>query len=273
MRILSITEPIVEIPFLNAGKGAGGYYVDSLPVHDAIVDELPSGLDAIVATADLQGRETFDGKYAGPPRLLGEVLPSILANEVYPLFDQPFERTAALLAGDFYTVPNLDKRGGSGDVTSVWNAFGERFDWVAGVAGNHDTFGSERDDIPQFPSFMHYLDNHRVELDGMKIAGLGGIVGNPKRLQRKTEEQYLEQLADVIGEPTDVLIMHDGPNAPEQRFRGNSQVRWLIEEMKPSLVVRGHAHWAQPLVQLTPDVPVLNVDARCVIMRTDSPNS
>ncbi len=45
---------------------------------------------------------------------------------------------AALLAGDFYTVPALDKRGGTGDVTDVWRAFGECFAWVA---GNHDLFG------------------------------------------------------------------------------------------------------------------------------------
>ena len=38
----------------------------------------------------------------------------------------------------------LDKRGGSGDVTGVWLAFADIFQWVAGVAGNHDTFGPDR---------------------------------------------------------------------------------------------------------------------------------
>ena len=48
-----------------------------------------------------------------------------------------------LLAGDLYTVPALDRRGGSGDVTAVWRAFGDEFSWVVGVAGNHDTFGAD----------------------------------------------------------------------------------------------------------------------------------
>ena len=83
--MLSITtEPILEIPFLNAGRGPGGFYVDRLPVLVAAVDRLPDGVDAIVATGDLQGRERFEESKGGPPRLLGEVLPRWLSTDVLP---------------------------------------------------------------------------------------------------------------------------------------------------------------------------------------------
>ena len=77
MRILTVNpQPIVEIPFLNAGRGPGGFYEDRLPVLDAIVDRLPDGVSAIIAAADLQGRERFQDSPNGVPRLLGEALSS-----------------------------------------------------------------------------------------------------------------------------------------------------------------------------------------------------
>jgi hypothetical protein len=48
-----------------------------------------------------------------------QVLPMLGADNSSPV--------AALLAGDFYTVPALDKRGGTGDVTDVWRAFGRAY--------------------------------------------------------------------------------------------------------------------------------------------------
>jgi len=43
-------------------------------------------------------------------------------------------------------------------------------------------------------------------------------------------------------------------------------IRVAIERLRPSLVVRGHAHWKQPLVQLSGGAQVLNVDARVVVL-------
>ena len=125
MKILSIdSEPRWRLPFLNAGKGPGGFYRETLPIHTGLVDQLPGDLEALIATADLQGRETFDSAAGGPLRLLGEVLPEILAVEMLPELGIDPQHSGILLAGDLYTVPALDKRGGSGDVTAVWQAFG-----------------------------------------------------------------------------------------------------------------------------------------------------
>lgn len=269
MRIESIqVDPVCEIPFLNAGRRAGGHYVDQLPVHLGDVSGLPESVAALVVTADLQGRERLDKKALRPPRLLGETLPHILKTEILPEMEIREGRIGVLLAGDFYTVPALDKRGGSGDVTQVWWAFAGEFDWVAGVAGNHDTFGSKPNRRPQFHSQrIHFLDGDRKVADGLKLAGLSGIIGNPSRAWRRTEEEYCHALEQLLTSDTDIVIMHDGPNAPAERFRGSDSVRQVIEMLQPRLVVRGHSHWAKPLVELDNKVQVLNVDARVVVLR------
>jgi 3',5'-cyclic-AMP phosphodiesterase len=153
MRIVNFqTEPVFEFRYLNAGRGSGQFYEDRLPVHRARVDRLPEGVSALVATADLQGRERFQDSRDGSIRLLGEVLPARLVNEAFPALKvQEPARAIALLAGDFYTVPALDKRGGTGDVTNVWLAFAEYFSCVAGIPGNHDSFGETPSRRPRFP--------------------------------------------------------------------------------------------------------------------------
>jgi len=267
MRILSINpEPIIEIPFLNAGRGPGGFYEDRLPVQEAVVDRLPDGVSAIIATADLQGRERFQDSPNGRPRLLGEALPSRLATEVLPGLGLNEGGIGVFLAGDLYTVPALDRRGGSGDVTAVWKAFGDEFSWVVGVAGNHDTFAADPNARPRFSRHLHYLDNDRVNIDGLKIAGLGGIIGNPRRPRRRSDDQYAECLGALLRHQTDILITHDGPNDPAQGSRGSSVIREVVERLSPSLVVRGHAHWKQPFVRLSGGVQVLNIDARVVAL-------
>jgi Icc protein len=78
-------------------------------------------MTALIATADLQGRERFEDSLDGSIRLLGEALPERLVNEVLPgLKLGENERIGALLAGDFYTVPALDRRGGDGVVTKAF---------------------------------------------------------------------------------------------------------------------------------------------------------
>ena len=95
------------------------------------------------------------------------------------MIGQPVEQVGVLLCGDFYTVPNLDKRGGSGDATSVWNAFSNEFSWVVGVAGNHDTFGIDASKPPMFRSPLHFLDCNSKLICGLEIASVSGIVGDP----------------------------------------------------------------------------------------------
>lgn len=268
MRIIDFPPtPLTEFRYLNAGRRAGAFYQERLPIHHARVDQLPPDLDAIIVTADLQGREQFQEANGGPLRLLGEVVPARLVVEVLPelgLTDS--SRIAALLAGDFYTLPALNKRGGTGDVSSVWRAFGDEFTWAAGVAGNHDMFGENNDASPRFPRHLQYLDGDTVELHGLRLGGIGGIIGNPSRHQRRSEEDYLFNLELLLEEQLDVLIMHDGPSGNEPGQQGSSRVRTLLEQSQVPLVVRGHSHWDNPLIQFDNGLQVLNVDARVVIL-------
>lgn len=265
MKITSISQPVTEIPFLNAGKRANDFYVDRLPIHIATVDHLPDGVAALIATADLQGRERFQDGNGQPIRLLGEVLPQRFADETIPKLQLPTGRIGVILAGDFYTVPALDKRGGTGDVTKVWQAFARQFDWVVGVAGNHDKFG----DLPSplhVPSNADFLDLKTATRDAIRFGGVSGIIGNPKRHWRSTAEEYCAKIEQVTSKTIDVLVLHDGPDAADGRGKGSTMVRELLEVLPPTLVIRGHAHWKSPLVELNNQTQVLNVDARCVFL-------
>ena len=99
------------------------------------------------------------------------------------------------------------------------------------------------------------------------IAGLGGIIGNPRRPRRRSDEQYTQCLKSLLEHRTDILITHDDPNDPVGGQRGSPTIREIVERLRPSLVIRGHAHWKQPLVRLSGGVQVLNVDARVVVLR------
>lgn len=258
--------PIFEFPFLNAGRGQGSFYVDRLPVHIAQTFGLPNDLDAIVATADLQGRERFQSGIGGPPRLLGEVLPERLAVDVLSGLNIASERTGIILAGDFYTVPNLDKRGGSGDVSSVWQAFARQFKWVVGVAGNHDLFGSDVAPASCLAGNAHYLDGETAVMDGVTIAGIGGIVGNPQKAHRKTDKEFASFIEMLVSASPEILVMHDGPDDPERGQRGSPIIRQVVERLNSTLLIRGHAHWETPFVQFANGTQILNVDCRVAVL-------
>ena len=267
MRITNFeSEPIETIPFLNAGRRPRDYRTEALPIHRATVAGLPDELDGLVACADLQGRETFQSSGGRMPRLLGEVIPAMLAEMLGQRGFHP-KRMGVLLAGDFYTVPGLDRRGGSGDVTEVWRCFADEFGFVVGVAGNHDEFAdSDRNGFPCFTSPLHFLDGHVVDVEGLRIGGVSGIIGNPRRAWRRTEEQFSETFVAVASQSPDLIVMHDGPDDPVGRQRGAAPIRQWIEQMPPSLIVRGHCHWKQPNVNYASGHQVLNVDSRVAFL-------
>ncbi len=122
-------------------------------------------------------------------RLLGH----LVAEELEILAEQgkipPLKTTGIILAGDFYA--KIDKRGGVGDVREVWQAFSSRFRWVAGVGGNHDSFGKTPENIIEFQNEqgIHYLDGNTISVDDIRIAGISGIIGKSNKPFRRLEKR------------------------------------------------------------------------------------
>lgn len=268
MQILSIgsdASQLDAIPYLNAARGGGSEAV-VLPVLEGTVDALPDGVDALVVASDLQGVE-LTHRPDDRRRLLGEVVADRLAELAAEGRLPPVERIGVILAGDLFA--HAARRGGLGDVRAVWRAFGQRFRWVAGVAGNHDHFGD-----PWKPaSFgsedrIHVLDEDAVQLDGLVVAGVAGIIGDPKRPFRRLEDDFLLAIVNVIDVEPDLLVLHEGPDVPRtypERV-GNAQVRAAVDGRPGLLVVCGHRYWPEPLARIPGGPQVLNVDHRVVVL-------
>lgn len=269
MKITQLNEkPLASFRFQNAARRGGVPTVERIEVLHAECTGIPATLDGIIAAADLQGLEHWETARGKPPRLMGEVIPKLLVDQVLPGLNLRAEKTGIFLCGDLYTVPGATKRGGTGDVTEVWDAFGSAFRWVAGVAGNHDTFGADQNTDPRFPEECRFLDGNSTMLDGLKIAGIGGIIGSPQRVRRRTEDDYCEMLENLLrATPADVVLMHDGPDGPGSRQKGSPAIRAILNDLAPSLVIRGHSHWETPLVSLNQSTQVLNVDGRIVVLQ------
>ncbi|MFK7768827.1 MAG: metallophosphoesterase [Mariniblastus sp.] len=272
MKILELNnKPIAEFRYLNAGRKANAFTVDRLPVFHGTVDDLPASLDAIMVTADLQGLETPQTSLGQPPRLMGQILPTQMTPVFAELGIDDSNRIGAILAGDFFTYQDLHGRGGTGDVSKVWKAFSREFKWVVGVAGNHDTFGKNKSTPPRSTmSHVHFLDGERLNIDGIQIAGISGVIGNPAKNFRRTDEDILETVELLTSTTTDIALMHEGPDGNRSGYRGIEEVRKIVEKTRPSLVIRGHKHWPEPLVELSSGVQILNVEATVVVLTRTS---
>ncbi len=267
MRILKLeAEPLYLWPYLSAAP-RGGTETQNLPLLQGKVDALPAGLDALVVTSDLQGvapRALLGGAVA----LLGEVLADGLACLSAEGMLPPLEHTGVVLAGDLFSDDTALVRGASGDVRSVWDAFGQHFRWVAGVAGNHDNFGTAREWAQFFRQRpeQKMLDGDVVDVDGLRVGGVSGIIGRPDKPGRRDEEAFLRSLRDVIRQDPELLVLHQGPDVPGTRMRGSAAIREGLPARDDLLVICGHAHWNTPLVALPAGPQVLNVDSRAVLL-------
>ncbi len=257
MRIVSLNRaPSRVLRYRNAKPGGGGTFVADLPVLDGRVDALPEGVDCLVLTSDLQGRELSG------TRLLGEVVPAFLRDEV----GVPAS-AIALLAGDLYAAPRADERGATGDVRPTWLAFAEAFRAVAGVNGNHDTFGEESPSDFAQRARVHILDGQARDVDGLRVGGVSGIVGKLSKPNRKDRDTFTRLLEDVLLDGAHVVLLHQGPEGEGPGDKGSPWVRDAILALDaPPLVAFGHCHWHEPLLEVDAR-QMLNLDGRVVVLR------
>lgn len=270
MRVLELDEePFHTLEFLDAAPG-GERHRRGLPFMRGRAQGLPEPLEALVLAADLQGR-ALPGLHApedAPLPLLGEAV----AEELQALAEleqlPPVDRIGVVLAGDLYAAPDARKLGATGDVRAVWQAFARcGFRWVAGVAGNHDLFGSleEHAALCAEPG-LHVLDGNRVRLDGLEVAGVGGIVGANRKPNRRPPEQFEAVVRSCLRARPQLLVLHEGPCGESDAQRGNRALQDLLQRQSV-LVVCGHVHWRQPLASLPGGAQVVNADGRVIVLQ------
>lgn len=257
MDVLSVDpEPVSDLLYLNAAPRRGTE-VRRLEIQRAHARGLPDGLDAIVATSDLQG--VVPDPATGRSTLLGVAVAEHLAVLAEDGVLPSSARTGVVLAGDLYSVPAANERGGYGDVSEVWDAFAAFFSWVAGVAGNHDDVARVR-----AGERVNLLDGERVELDGLRVGGVGLIGGNPAKLGRRAEPDQLERIARLASRGLDVLVLHEGPGL-DDAHPGHPDILRLVERHRVPLTICGHVHWDEPLARHR-EGQLLNVDARVLVL-------
>jgi hypothetical protein len=261
--------PLLSVPYRFVNE-RGRPAVGILEVSGGHVDGLPTDVHAILATADLQGLEV-----AGP-RLLGEVLAEELVLAAFDGILPDPSSIGVLLAGDLSCRPDLDRRGGAGDVIPVWRAFAEHFRWVVGVAGNHDLFGGgatlKNLELTRKKIGVDILHDEVVERDGLRIAGFCGIVGTNGRPWRTPPEAFCEALSGLMARDPDVLLLHEGPAGDGPRQPGNNVIRAsLADSSRTGMVICGHSHWDAPHARITRGLDVLNVDFRCILLKGRHP--
>jgi 3',5'-cyclic-AMP phosphodiesterase len=255
-------EVLREVYYLNAAPGGGRTEVCRLPIVRAAVGPRPLAdeLDAIIACSDLQGISRGARDEA---QLLGVEVAAVLEELAFDGELPPAARTGVILAGDLFSVPEANKRGGFGAVADVWSAFAERFAWVAGVAGNHDDVSGVLA-LAEQNERIHLLDGDVVEVDGIRIGGVGLIIGSKQKPGRRLEAAQLALIERAIDGEVDILVLHEGPDGDETQ-RGNSEIRSLVEAGEVGLTICGHVHWPEPLAEHQTG-QILNVDTRVVVM-------
>lgn len=272
-RCSSPSRDVIHTVSYQEARTGGGIQRTELPIVGSVVRGLPGAVEAIICCSDLQGVVPA-AQADAPPQLVGEVVADELAILAELGVLPAASHVGVLLAGDFYAIPTLDQLGGYGDAWPVWLAFARRFRWVVGVAGNHDDLTRPTNEVCalQRAGRLHLLDDGAsVTVDGLRLAGVSGVIGRPTKPWRKSTAAFEAAVRDGLQRRPDVLVLHEGPDMPMWRLPGQHVVRTVLERasggrVSPNLlVVCGHCYWDVPIVELGPGIQVLNVDHRLVV--------
>ncbi len=247
-------EPFEYLNYRNAvGKGESENAL--LGFYRARASWLPETLEGLVVTADLQG--IVPHPHTAEPELMGLAVAERLVELYFDgLIPQP-SRMAAILAGDFFALP--DQRGGFGCVAEVWQAFADRFHQVIGVAGNHD-------DVSRLARSrnVQLLDSTSTQLGGLHIGGVGLIMGNPRKPGRRDDHEQYQHLVAMAESRPDILLLHEGPKGSDGRV-GHSLISEIVEGNQIPLTICGHKHWDDPVCRTGGGI-LLNVHERVLVI-------
>jgi Icc-related predicted phosphoesterase len=273
MRVtVSNKTPIETIPYLEVtskllSNGEPFIKRQELPIYLGEFEHEKTDLDFLVVTSDLQGMIEKNGSR----KLLGEELPSLLDAIIkIELTDIENPKIGTLLCGDLFT--SMAKRGSSGDVRIVWENFNLQSEWVVGVAGNHDMFGTE-EELNKFKSTegIDLLHKKETEKSGITISGISGIIGRGDKPNRVEEAEYLSTLTKYLNKNTDIVLIHETPNYPDREFIGNERIRDTIEQGEEAIICCGHCYWDDVIVNFENGSTILNVDSKVLVLKKKCP--
>lgn len=260
---------LTTFPSVNCAPGGRGIERKQIPLLHFEADDWPDGdLRGLLLTSDLQCFDRDD-----VPDFERTLMSLVVATEVAAMCDAgllpPREAIGVILGGDLYSIPSLKQRGGEGNVEHIWQRFGELFRWVAGVAGNHDLF----DGKDEFCGFLRRqsnygpLDGDVYAMDNLRVGGVSGIPGNPRKAWRYETNEFADKLELVLSDLPDILVLHQGPDGSDGQM-GFSLINQMLSasDTQPPLIAFGHRHWKKPLSDLDDKTQLLSLDSRVVLI-------
>ena len=264
MKILHIkdieTEPIEQISFFTIPQNSIQPSECRLPIYKGKIEGLPPNINAIVVTSDLQGVVIQNNDNL----LLGEVL----AEHLKLIFDVYFpnidlKKTIAFLCGDLYA--DLIKRGQSGNPTKVWEKFASVFGQTIGIAGNHDKF-ENIENVNKIHN-AKLLINEIFETQGLKIAGLSGIIGRSDKNFRLQEKDYLKALSNLLHKKPNILLTHLSPQISDRDLQGDENISKILEKGNATTLFCGHSPWEyNKAFDMKNETQILNADTKVFIL-------
>ncbi len=262
-------DPLISIDVESVLPAGLGSEIKSYPVLAGRCMGLPSQLDALIVTGDLQGINPDDTQEDER-----ELAGCLVARELARLgklgnLPRP-SRTGVLLTGDFFMDRTLMRRGVTGDIQTVWRAFADRFRWVVGVSRNHDLLQGRGDcALPAAAGEAQLLRRSATTVDDMTIAGLSGIVGKPSKPWCLPELEYLTTLDVLLDGWPDILLLHEAPASPSGSGKGRLTITdRILSAGKPLPFFFDHAYWHQLLVE-SEGWQFVNVDSRVLILERE----
>lgn len=123
------------------------------------------------------------------------------------------------------------------------------------IRGNHEDFDwlNERSrqaeqgivSVDPFDLYHYVSDGTVIEMDGWKIAFLGGIE-TPSLEPKSIDSQAYEKLMSLPSGEIDILVTHDAPYGIGLNYHGHPQgsalISKLIDTINPRYLIAGHYH-------------------------------
>lgn len=248
MKILNVEKNNFDsLKFKTSGPKNKTIYNKEILFYKGDVEMESENIKTILITSDLQGRELGDKN-----RLIGEVVAEKVSSFC--------KVDISILAGDFYDDINCKKRSAFGDVSAVWNKFAEISEYVVGVNGNHDIV-----DANNLKDNITILDGNKINIGEINFTGISGVMGNPRKNQRRLDTDFLFLLNKIITKKTDVIILHQGPDNGTD-YKGDVAIKEIIKNKYDGLLIFGHCFWQKDWFVNIGRSQALNVDNRVIIL-------